>query len=324
VIRLSSIGDIVLTSPVVRCLKTRFPEAEIHYLTKSVYVPILQCNPSVFKVWEFRNNFKELIPLLKNEGFDFIVDLHKNLRSLYVRLHLRKPSSSFHKLNLQKWLLVNMRIDLLPKVHVVDRYFEALKPLEILNDGKGLEYFIPPGEDVLMDTLPGDFRNGYIAFVIGGKHATKILPEEKVVHICNRLNSPVILMGGKEDAEKGDQISGKITKTAVLNACGKYSINRSASLIRQATKVITNDTGLMHIAAAFRKPIVSVWGNTVPEFGMYPYLPEGSKENLLIAEVKGLSCRPCSKLGYPRCPKKHFRCMNDLDFSAIINKLNNQ
>jgi ADP-heptose:LPS heptosyltransferase len=322
IIRLSSIGDIVLTTPVIRCLKTQLPGAEVHYLTKTSNLPLLRANPYITKTWEFRNNFSELIPLLKKEGFDFIADLHKNLRSQYVRFCLNQPSASFRKLNFQKWLIVNLKIDLLPKIHIVDRYFEAVKPLDILNDNKGLDYFIPSGDEVDLKTLPEEFMNGYIAFVIGGKHSTKILPEEKVVQVCNSLNRPVLLMGGKEDAERGRRITEKITGTPSLNTCGIYSINQSASLVRQSWKVITNDTGLMHIAAAFHKPIISVWGNTIPEFGMYPLLPEEFKETSFISEVKGLSCRPCSKIGFQECPKKHFHCMNDQNLEAIINKLN--
>ncbi|HRB40127.1 MAG TPA: glycosyltransferase family 9 protein, partial [Bacteroidia bacterium] len=99
--------------------------------------------------------------------------------------------------------------------------------------------------------------------------------------------------------------------------CGITSIGQSASLIKQSKAVITHDTGLMHIAAALRKKIVSVWGNTVPEFGMYPYLPVNSVP-FSISEVKNLNCRPCSKIGYNTCPKKHFRCMNDMDIQEII------
>jgi len=123
-------------------------------------------------------------------------------------------------------------------------------------------------------------------------------------------------LGGKEDFEKGERISNSIGEN-VFNACGKFNINQSASLVKQAKKVITNDTGLMHIAAAFRKDIISLWGNTIPEFGMFPYMP-GDENKSHILEVKDLSCRPCSKLGYKSCPKKHFDCMQKIDVDEII------
>jgi len=321
VIRFSSIGDIVLTSPVIRCLKTQLPGAEIHYLTKKQNHSLLQANPFITRTWLFDKNFRELIPQLKAEKFDFIVDLHKNLRSFYVKLQIRKPSGTFHKLNLEKWMIVNLRIDRLPRIHIVDRYFAAVKPLGIVNDGKGLDYFIPEGEEVGHSVLPEQFRNGFIAFVIGGKHSTKIFPEDKVSEVCRKVTLPVLLMGGKEDAERGNQIAAQ-TGVSVFNACGLYSINQSASLIQQASKVITNDTGLMHIAAAFGKDILSVWGNTIPEFGMFPYLEGKESRGSEIFEVKGLTCRPCSKIGFEKCPKGHFRCMKEQDTEAMVNALN--
>jgi ADP-heptose:LPS heptosyltransferase len=321
IIRFSSIGDIVLTTPVIRCLKTQIPDVEIHYLTKKQNYSILQKNPFLTKTWLYKKNFKELLPQLKAEKFDFIVDLHKNLRSFYILLNLRKPYGTFQKLNLKKWMIVNLRIDRLPRIHIVDRYFAAVKSLGVGNDRKGLDYFIPQGEEVDLSVLPDPFRKGFIAFVIGGKHTTKILPEDKVAEVCRNLSRPVVLLGGTEDEERGKRIA-EITGSSVLNACGRFSIHQSASLIRQADKVITNDTGLMHIAAAFGKNILSVWGNTIPEFGMFPYI-EG-KENAVsgIFEVKGLYCRPCSKIGFENCPKGHFRCMNDQDTDAMIKFLN--
>lgn len=305
----------------IRCLKKQLPDAEIHYLTKTQNHLLLQENPFLSKIWLYEKNFKELLPCLKSENFDFIVDLHKNIRSSYVLFHLRKPYGTFQKLNLKKWLIVNLKIDLLPRIHIVNRYFGAGKRLSIRNDGEGLDYFIPSGEEVDLSIFPETFRKGFIAFVIGGKHTTKIFPEEKVVEVCCKISKPVILLGGKEDEKRGHRIE-QLAEGTVFNACGRFSINQSASIIRQAGKVITNDTGLMHIAAAFGKTILSIWGNTIPEFGMYPFL-EG-KENAVssIFEVKGLSCRPCSKLGFGNCPKGHFRCMKDQDVEAMINFLN--
>lgn len=125
----------------------------------------------------------------------------------------------------------------------------------------------------------------------------------------------MVLLGGKEDYDKSSQVCDVLGKN-VFNACGKFNINQSASFVEQAIAIITTDTGLMHIAAALRKKVISVWGNTVTDFGMYPYYPK-DKENYHIIEVKNLKCRPCSKLGYKQCPKKHFRCMMDINVSKI-------
>ena len=321
IIRFSSIGDIVLTTPVVRCLKLQVPELEIHYLTKKQFLPVLGANPYISKIWLYDHNFADLIPQLQSQGFDRVVDLHKNYRSIYVRRKIGAKSGTFFKLNLQKWLIVNFKINLLPPVHIVDRYMQAVSELGIRNDGQGLDYFISEDEIIGPEKLPEPFRRGFIGIVIGGKHNTKIFPEKKVIEVIARLNLPVILLGGKEDRDRGEHIC-SVAVSSVFNGCGYYSLNQSASLIRLADAVMTNDTGLMHIAAAFGKKIVSVWGNTLPEFGMFPYLREEEKKNSLIAEVKGLSCRPCSKLGYQVCTKKHFRCMMDTDTSPIVNFLN--
>ncbi|MFI5164367.1 MAG: glycosyltransferase family 9 protein [Bacteroidia bacterium] len=320
IIRFSSIGDIVLTSPVIRCVKQQMKNAEVHYLTKKSFSGILENNPYVNKLYTIEKNISEISKELKKENYDFVVDLHHNLRSAQVKSLLNKKSKSFHKLNIEKWLMVNLRINKLPNIHIVDRYFETVRSLEVKNDGKGLDYFIPEKDEVALTTFPSEFQRGYVGFVIGAKYFTKQLPKEKIISICKKISQPVILLGGKEDFEKGKIICESVA-TNIYNACGKYNLNQSASLVKQAKKIITHDTGLMHIAAAFKKEIVSVWGNTIPGFGMYPYY--GNVEVLsLKSQVQNLNCRPCSKLGFSKCPKKHFKCMNEINEDEIIRFVN--
>jgi heptosyltransferase-2 len=169
--------------------------------------------------------------------------------------------------------------------------------------------------------LISGLQNGYYAIVIGGKHTTKIFPAEKIIEVCRLLDKPVVLLGGKEDESRGKMIADSL-KTNVFDACGKLSLDESADVLKHASAVLTNDTGLMHIAAAMHKPIVSVWGNTVPELGMYPYLP-GEPQKSVIIENKEISCRPCSKIGFDACPKGHFNCMMTLNSSEIADKLMN-
>jgi len=320
IVRFSSIGDIVLTTPVIRCLKLQLPGLELHYLTKKQFIPILEPNPYLDKVWGYDDNFRELVPQLKAQGFDCVIDLHKNLRSFFVKRRLRVVSASFPKLNLQKWATVHLKVNAMPDIHIVDRYFKAVKRLGACNDNGGLDCFIAAGDEVAVTDLPFTHQQGFYALVIGGKHNTKIFPPEKIVEVCKKLSQPVVLLGGKEDRERGEQIAAR-SGPIVYNSCGLYNISQSASLIRQSRAVLTNDTGLMHIAAAFNKRMVSVWGNTVPAFGMYPYLREGFRDNSMIAEVRGLSCRPCSKLGFKECPKKHFRCMREIETGPIVDFL---
>ena len=322
IIRFSSIGDIVLTTPVVRCLKKQIPGVEIHFLTKHQYVSLLAGNPYIDKIIPLNEHLKEVLPVLKIEKYDYIIDLHKNLRTLLVKLYLfNTPNKSFQKLNIQKWWLVNFKINKLPKIHIVDRYLETAKCLGIKNDFEGLDYFISKEDIVQISTLPLAHQNGYIALVIGSLHYTKQLQEDKLISLCRKICKPIILLGGKGDYEKGEMIRTAIGEN-IFNACGIFNINQSASLIKMSEKVITSDTGLMHIAAAFRKEIISVWGNTVPAFGMYPYLPKGEEFKSKIFEITGLSCRPCSKLGFGKCPKGHFKCMNLMDENAIAELAN--
>ena len=321
VIRFSSIGDIVLTSPIVRCLKNQIKDCEVHFLTKKAFVSIVENNPNIDQIHSIEKDINEVIPQLFKEDFNFVVDLHNNIRTYLVKKKLKKPSFTFSKLNIQKWILVNFKKNFLPDIHIVDRYFKTVEPFGVKNDHLGLDFFINDKDKIKKSQLPETHRNGFVGFVIGGKHSTKMLPDEKIISICKKINNPIILLGGPEDFEKGESIK-KNFGDKVYNACGKYCINQSASLISQAKKVITNDTGLMHIATAFKKKIISVWGNTVPAFGMYPYLPETLKGNSLIVEVENLPCRPCSKIGFKKCPKKHFNCMNLIDEEKIVGFVN--
>ena len=316
VIRFSSIGDIVLSTPVIRCLKQQLKDVEIHFLTKKTFKPVLENNPNIDKIFTIEYKIDEVITALRKESYFYIIDLHKNFRSIGVILKLKRPSSSFCKINVKKWLIVNLKINKLPAIHIVDRYFQAVEKLGVKNDGNGLDYFIPKKDEVDLKSLPQLFQNGYIGWVIGGKHNTKMYPEEKIIEVCQAINKSVVLLGGNEDSEAGERIV-KAVGDRIYNACGKFNINQSASFVKQADEIITNDTGLMHIAAAFRKEIISLWGNTIPEFGMYPYMP-GDENKSHILEVKNLSCRPCSKLGYTACPKKHFECMKRINVEELI------
>lgn len=314
IIRLSSIGDIVLTSLVVRCLKNQVENSEIHFATKQQFGSILKSNPFIDKVHVFDETLSDLIHELRQEKFDYIFDLHHNFRSSRIKRSLKIKAFSVNKLDLQKMLLIRFKINRLPKKHIVDRYLETTAALQIENDGKGLDFFIPENEEFKINDLPPTFQNGFVAFVIAGTYATKKLPVEKITEICQKINFPVILLGGKREYDEGEKVLSQ-SKGNVLNYAGKISLNRSASLVRDANVVLTNDTGLMHIAAAFQKKILSFWGNTVADFGMVPYQPHPAS---LRFEVENLKCRPCSKLGFQKCPKKHFRCMNDINIEEAV------
>jgi ADP-heptose:LPS heptosyltransferase len=317
ILRFSSIGDIVLTTPVIRCLKQQVKDAEVHYATKKIFSPVIEHNPYIDKKFFLEDDLPGLIHQLKKERYDYIVDLHHNLRTFIIKQKVGVKSFSFDKINFKKWLMVNFKINLLPDLHVVDRYLDTVKSFGATNDHKGLDYFISGEDENVLQQIPSVFQNEYIGFVIGAKHYTKQLPAEKIISICKMLNQPVILLGGKEDYEKAETIIRETGRINIFNACGKFSINESAALVKHASKIITHDTGLMHIAAAFKKEIVSIWGNTIPEFGMFPYYGKSEIKNQK-SEVRHLSCRPCSKIGFDKCPKGHFKCMKEIDESEIV------
>jgi ADP-heptose:LPS heptosyltransferase len=314
VIRFSSIGDIVLTSPVLRCLKEQVAGSEIHYLTKKKFAQVVSANPHIDKLHLLDNSMKDLKIQLRRENFDYIIDLHNNIRSTRIKSFLRIPSFTFNKLNLKKYILVNFNINLLPDKHIVDRYLETLKEFKVENDNLGLDFFIPDGHLADFSQFPLPYRESYVAFVISGTWNTKKLPVQKVAEICSRINHPVILLGGKNEQEQGAEIS-ELLNGKVLDLTGKTTLYQSADIVRRAQVVIANDTGLMHIAAAYKKKILSFWGNTTPLFGMYPYMPDPASQ---IMEVDGLTCRPCSKLGYRKCPNKHFKCMQNQNTDKAV------
>lgn len=278
---------------------------------------LVSSNPNLNGFFALDNSLIDLAAEIQDFNPDLILDLHHNLRTRILKTQIGGKWLAFNKLNVEKWLKVNLKINRLPEKHIVDRYIEPLHQFGIENDGKGLDFFFD--ERFQSPKFPVTLEVGFVVLVVGAKLKTKQLPSYKMIEICNGLNAPILLIGGPDDAEIGEEVS-KNTDGTVLNGCGKYSIQESAWFIQQATLVITHDTGMMHIAAAFNKPTISIWGNTIPQFGMYSYLPETVSQ--YQAEVKGLSCRPCSKIGFAKCPKGHFKCMEEQDVSDILEKAN--
>lgn len=318
IIRFSSIGDIVLTTPVIRCLKKQVAGAEIHVVTRNSFKSIFEVNPYVDKLHLHHKNLKETIAALKQENFDYIIDLHHNIRTLKVKRALGVKSFSFNKLNIEKWIYTNFKINMLPPVHIVDRCMDTVKSFGVTNDDEGLDYFIPARDAIQLNHLPLPHQVAYVGVVIGAALATKQLPLHKLQTLCTLIDFPIVLLGGPEDKASGDAIAA-LDPEKIYNACGKYNLNESAGLVKQAKLLVTHDTGLMHIAAAFKKPVISIWGNTVPEFGMTPYYGKYRVDNFRF-EVRGLSCRPCSKIGYKKCPKGHFKCMEQQDMAAVAER----
>ncbi|MDR2408416.1 MAG: glycosyltransferase family 9 protein [Bacteroidales bacterium] len=320
IVRFSSMGDIVLTTPIIRCIAQQIPNAEIHYLCKPAYKNILEINPYIKTIHSFVKDDTDILQGLRNEEFDYVIDLQNNFRSHLLDRKLNITSATFPKLNIQKWILVHLKINKLPNIHLVDRYFMAVKKLivSVVNDGNGLDFFIDNTDYRKIDAF--NIPQPFIAIALGSQHKTKQLPTYKLIEICKKINSTIVLLGGANDMGTANDICIHINKN-IVNLCGQLSIRESAVCIERAKMLLTGDTGLMHIAAALNKPLVSVWGNTVPAFGMYPYMPQ-YPDYYHIVENNHLRCRPCSKLGFDKCPKKHFKCMNDIDINQIVHLLN--
>lgn len=318
IIRFSSIGDIVLTSPVMRAIKQQKPNMEVHYLSKKPFASVLENNPYIDRVFLLEDDINDTIKLLRKEKYDHIIDLHKNLRTFRIKKALKVNATSFEKLNWEKFLLVKFSIDNLPKVHIVKRYLNTLEILGVKDDGKGLEYYSGLHDQLEINGLPTEIANSFAVIVIGGTYLTKQIPIPKLLEIIEQISIPVVLIGGPEDKSIALEVQEKSVKQ-VYTAVGKSSLNESAEIIRRSQFVVSGDTGMMHIAAAYQKKIYSIWGSTVPRFGMTPYMPENPERSVII-EDKELSCRPCSKLGFNECPKQHFNCMMKLDISLIEDK----
>ncbi|MBK5271352.1 MAG: glycosyltransferase family 9 protein, partial [Bacteroidia bacterium] len=243
IIRFSSIGDIVLTSPVIRCLKKQLPDVEVHFLTKDAFRSVVEYNPYIDKLHVLAHSWELMIEELKSEKYDYIIDLHHNIKTLHVKNALKVKSFSFYKLNIEKYIYTSIKINILPKVHIVDRYLKTIESFGVRSDGEGLDYFIAPKEEIKKEDIPTSHHAGYIACVIGGAHGTKRWPVHKWKEFCEKTDHPIILLGGKEDALNANEIA-SVDSIKVYNACGKFSINESADLVRKSKMVVTNDTGL--------------------------------------------------------------------------------
>lgn len=314
ILRFSAIGDIVLTSPVIRTLHNNFPDAEIHFFTKKAFADLVSYNPYISHVHLLeKDNLNVKIKELQKIDFDYVFDLHHNLRTFWIKLRLGKPTFSFEKQNWDRYLFTKWQKRDRKIRHVVDRYldtcrrFEKKTGISFKYDEKGLDFFIPKKETQKTILVPDEFSIS-LAFsvVLGATHPTKKWLPAYFIQLLNDLNMPVLLLGGKSEVLEAEQIAAKLT-CPFFNSVGKYSLIESATLMAETRFVLTHDTGFMHIAAALKMKIISLWGSTSPDLGFSPY----KIENIAL-EMKNLSCHPCSKIGLSTCPKGHFRCMKDL------------
>ncbi len=324
VIRFSSIGDIVLTATALNLFGEALPKAEIHYLTKKPFVPLIENHPRVQKIHALsENNFDNLLKELQSENFDFVLDLHSNFRSWKTILTLRKPFSVFAKPKLKFFMRLSLRMENTVIPHVCTRYYEAAwKCVRFFNPELSPTHFSPTLSFHLPDTLSIDSTlNGVsltqaYSVVLGATFPTKKWPTAYFVSLINSLRLPVILLGGASEQAEAHEIANQLT-VPYYNSTGKHTLTESAFIMAQTRFVITHDTGFMHIASALGMKVLSLWGSTAPELGFGPF----QNPTHFTLEASGVTCHPCSRIGVKKCPKNHFQCMTNLTPESVRKEL---
>ena len=324
IIRFSSIGDIVLASPVFRCVKKQLSDTEVHFLTKLSYKIVTAANPFIDKFFYYDENMEELLARLKAENYDHIIDLHNNFRSNKIKRILSVDTHTIDKLTFKKFLLTQLNIDVMPDRHITQRSLDAVLPLGVKDDGGGLDYFIAKEYELKRDDIPTSHLAGFIVIVIGATYFTKRFPVHKIIELCSKINHPIILLGGNEDAANGKIIADN-DSVKIYNACGKFNISESADIIKKAKLVISNDTGMQYIACALKRPVIALWGGTTPDLDVEPYYGSNFLRNLQkpVYEnvILNLKCQPCSKYGLNKCPLDHFNCMEKINVDTLVDKV---
>ncbi len=316
VIRLSSIGDIILTTPLLRSIHNTWPEAQIDYCTKLPFVSLLASNPRLSAIYTLEHP--------PTDSYDLVVDLQNNLRShALVRSLSVQRLVHYRKANWKKWLLVQWKINLYGSCRsVVERYLDAVKELGVSDDLQGCELYTSPEQKAFAQPYFVESRKT-LALCFGANHFTKRYPPQGFAAIISLLLKEmplqVLLLGGKEDASQATEIMNSLpdaSRSMVVNLAGRCSLMQTAALLERSDAVLSNDTGLMHMASTFGHKLFVLFGSSSAAFGFLPYHAPYE-----LFEVEGLRCRPCSHIGRDRCPKGHFRCMNDLSQSLIATRI---
>jgi lipopolysaccharide heptosyltransferase II len=333
VIRLSSVGDIVLTSPLLRALRARFPETTIDVLVKSSYVELVRHNPNVSRVIEFpdKGSLFDAIAVrqeLLEAAYDLVIDAHDSLRSRVLTAGLNNVVR-VNKRKIPRTFLVRGKVDLYDRFggspDVPARYLETVRHLGVKDDGLPPDIHYPPEMRETVDAiLAGEGIAGgvpCIGICPSARHINKRWPADRyaeaVCHVAGALGFPIVIFGSADERTQSVAIVELIRRlapeTTVANLAGWLTLAETAAAIDRCAVVITNDTGLMHIASARNRPLVAIFGPTVKQFGFFP---RGTRSRVL--ETGGLPCRPCTHIGLPYCPEKHFQCMNSIAVASVV------
>jgi len=329
IIRFSSIGDVLLTTPLVRCLRAKYPGAQIDFLIKKEFSVVLSGNPHINNIITFdkndsRNELRRIRMHIIFSRYSVIFDLQKNIRSILICARSQTGIIGFSKKILARDLLIRFKINIYKEIKPVYlRYFESVETLGVVYDGKGTEVYPAAEESEKAEAIlkQNNFEAEKPILVVapGAQWENKCWTTDGFASaadtFCIQTGAKAVLIGGPGDVEICNSVQSQM-KTPSLNLAGKLSLMGSAALLGKAAMVFTNDTGMLHMAQAMKAPVVAVYGPTTRELGFFP-LPENSR----VAEIE-ISCRPCTQKGLHSCPKKHFRCMNDLKPEMVSNLAN--
>lgn len=316
--------DIILSTPLIRALKTRWQETEVDYVTHPDFVPVLTENPYINRVVSRRE-----VAWLKQQSYDRMIDLQNDGDSWLLTWQLKIPCYRYKSRKLKTWLKRLWRKDTV-QTHQAEQYLQVVPDLNLERDRLGLDFFIPQSQIINLKDLPEGHQKEYVVFAINARYATRKLPVKRMIELCDKINKPIILLGEEEDKENGERLTRFFDrdggyqdyepglaelnkKTVIFNGCGRFNIHQQASLIKQSRAVFCYDHFQMHIAAACGKETFCIWGNTAPRFGYYPY-----QTKFTVLENNKLNCRPCSTTGFSRCPKGHFKCMEEMVFDFYL------
>ena len=309
VIRFSSLGDILLTTPFLRVLQKKAPTARIDYLVKAIFIDAVKLNPNLHEIfaWQTKEELEKVVVELKSKKYDFVIDLQNNFRSKRVVSRLGIDSFAFKKPNLKKFLLVQLKLNLLKdKTPIPKKYIEVVPELEM--DNFGLELFLPENIKIEIES-----KKNVIGLAPGAFHYTKRWPIEYYAELGDMLKKDgfeIVIFGGKSDREICNKLGKKIEGSRDLS--NDNQLFSTAADMKKCKLIVCNDSGLMHTATSVGVPVVSIFGSTVKEFGFAPF---GVKS--LIIENNNLSCRPCTHIGKATCSKKHFKCMVELSAEMV-------
>lgn len=323
-----SITDVIFATPAIRALRVDLDDIVVHVLARPETAFLLKENPYVEKVHSLTGTFDTWKKLIA-ERYDLIINFDEGWRSRILSRFVKAPERRLATYYWKKWLMVRLKINQITSKHAVERMMDVIRPLGVKSDNLGLDYFIPDHDKVSAHWLPSEYRRGYVVFCMSAPFFTRKLPLDRMIELCDKIRKPIVLLGTHEDHDNAEVIwsffSGSGSqrlqsnesmfspRTQIHNACGKYSFNQMASIIRQSWAVFTFDNDFVPVASAFRKQVFGLLGNTSSLFGNYPY-----RTRYTIMEHTHLECRPCSAHGFDKCPKGHFKCMRDIMFDFYL------